>query len=111
MAIDPVVRPTPPRADQVRADGGRRISEGATGGAGPDITETVLAADVLAISSEALASSRAEGIPTGTVTAEQLRDIRQRLADGAYDTPDVTQRVSEQVVREINLPVAWGGIG
>ncbi len=107
MAIDPLGRSPSPRPDPLRPDPAREDAS-APAQAG---TDSVLAADTLALSPEALVASRQEQIPTGELTTGQLDTIRQRLASGYYESPEVTQRVSEHVAREIELPIAWGGLG
>ncbi len=106
MAIDPLGRSPSPRPDPLRPDQTRGDAS-ASAQAGAD---SVLAADTLALSPEALEASR-EPIPSGELSPERLATIRQRLASGAYDAPDVLNQVSAHVAREIELPVAWGGLG
>ncbi|HEX3928981.1 MAG TPA: hypothetical protein VHW65_13370 [Gemmatimonadales bacterium] len=98
MAIDPLNSPGMPRPGLSRADEtlrGEAISADTT----PAKPRTeVAAADQLDLSPAAAALTGTDAVPSGTLDPERLKAIAQRVASGAYDTPEVQDRIAGQLL-------------
>lgn len=105
MAIDPLKGPAPGAVDNRRADAASR-GDGAGhvhGGKHKSADSSTDATDTLSLSETAATLPSGDVIPSGGLTAEQLQQITQKLASGAYNTPDSVDRLAGNLLKSTDL--------
>ncbi|MDZ4257286.1 MAG: hypothetical protein U0974_04530 [Gemmatimonadales bacterium] len=56
------------------------------------------AGDSVVLSAEAIRRASGADIPSGTLSAERLAEITQRIADGSYDSEAAREAIAKKVV-------------
>jgi hypothetical protein len=53
------------------------------------------------------AGEKSEAPPCGTISADRLREVADRLQSNFYDRPDVLDRIARALVRDLGPPSGW----
>ena len=101
MTIDRLGKPGVPPSGAQRPERSPK-DVAATGGASVDrAREADLSADTVEISAEVIGSTEAD-IPHGTLSAERLRELNRRIADGHYDAPAVRDAIAGRLLNDLD---------
>lgn len=99
MTIDRLGKPGVPPSGAQRPE--RSAKDAAPAGPADRARETDLSADTVEISADVIGSTEAD-IPHGTLSAERLRDLNRRIADGHYDTPAVRDAIAGRLLNDLD---------
>lgn len=107
MSVDPLKSNALPHADPGRSGASaaaRRADTPAAADTQPDHAAAVAGDRVqLSAASKTLQADNAEQVPQGTVTAERMREVLQRLATDHYHSAEVRDRVALGVQQDLGL--------
>ena len=84
----------------VNEPGHKRVGGVVPGGSHPGATGRAVDADSVELSAEALRLA-APDIPEGTLDAERLRIISERIADGSYNSDAAVDAIARRVAGEL----------